>query len=110
LCPGLDQRVPRPLLPVRSLLVSGVNENQQWIQSRPPQWAASFFSRAPTHLEVLDWKIGGGFYVKATLPNVAPENISGFKTKNDAIRWVQNDSTVWLHTRQDVIEKKEVAN
>jgi hypothetical protein len=38
--------------------------------------------------------IGGGFYVKAILPGAEPENISGFKTKNDAIRWVRNDSAL----------------
>ena len=57
--------------------------------------------------EVMEWKIGGGFYVKATLPNVAPENITGFETRNDAVRWIRNDSAAWLHTRQHVIEKKE---
>jgi hypothetical protein len=44
----------------------------------------------------MEWKIGGGFYVKATLPNVAPENITGFAAKNDAVRWVRNDSVSWL--------------
>jgi hypothetical protein len=53
--------------------------------------------------------IGGGFYVKATLPNSEPANITGFVTKNDAIRWIRNDSAAWLHTRQHVIEKKELA-
>jgi hypothetical protein len=54
--------------------------------------------------------IGGGFYVKATLPNVAPENIVGFETKNDAIRWVRNDSAAWLLARRRMLEKKEAAN
>jgi hypothetical protein len=45
-------------------------------------------------------QIGGGFYVKATLPNAIPENISGFVTKNDAIRWVRNDSAAWLQARR----------
>jgi hypothetical protein len=50
--------------------------------------------------EVMEWKIGGGFYVKVTLPNVAPENITGFETKNDAIRWVRNDTAEWLRKRR----------
>jgi hypothetical protein len=57
--------------------------------------------------EVLEWKIGGGFYVKATLPNLAPENISGFETKNDAIRWIRNDSAAWLQERRRSLEKQE---
>jgi hypothetical protein len=48
----------------------------------------------------MEWKIGGGFYVKATLPNVAPENITGFKTKSEAVRWVRNESLAWLHTKR----------
>jgi hypothetical protein len=59
--------------------------------------------------EVLERKIGGGFYVKATLPNTEPENITGFVTKNDAVRRIRNDSAAWLHARQHMIEKKEVA-
>jgi hypothetical protein len=45
-------------------------------------------------------KIGGGFYVKATLQNSVPENISGFATKNDAIRWVRNESAAWLRIKR----------
>jgi hypothetical protein len=56
--------------------------------------------------EVMEWKIGGGFYVKATLQNSAPENISGFATKNDAIRWVRNESVTWLHSQRHALEKK----
>lgn len=59
-------------------------------------------------LEVLGWKIGGGFYVKATLPSAEPENITGFATKNDALKWLRYDSAAWLHARR--IEKKEAAN
>src|SRR5450755_1141972 len=50
--------------------------------------------------EVIEWKIGGGFYVKATLPNAEPENITGFETKNNAIRWVRNESAAWLHKKR----------
>jgi hypothetical protein len=50
--------------------------------------------------EVMEWKIGGGFYVKVTLPNGAPENISGLATKNDAIRWIRNESVAWLRIKR----------
>ena len=36
--------------------------------------------------EIIEWKISGGFYVKATLANAEPENITGFATKNDALK------------------------
>jgi hypothetical protein len=72
-------------------------------------WEAKEKRDAKPIFEILEWKIGGGFYVKATLTNFTPENISGFETKNDAIRWIRNDSAAWLHTRQHVIEKKEAA-
>jgi hypothetical protein len=57
--------------------------------------------------EIIEWKIGGGFYVKATLPNAEPENITGFETKNDALKWLRYDSAEWLRVRR--IEKKEAA-
>ena len=53
-------------------------------------------------------QIGGGFYVKATLPNTEPENITGFGTKNDALKWLRHDSAAWLHAHR--LEKKEAAN
>jgi hypothetical protein len=56
----------------------------------------------------MEWKVGGGWYVKATLPNRDPENISGFATKNDALKWLRHDSTAWLHAKR--IEKKEAAS
>jgi hypothetical protein len=52
------------------------------------------------------WEIGGGFYVKATLPNSLPENISGFTTENEALLWVRNDSVAWLQARRSSLEKK----
>jgi hypothetical protein len=58
--------------------------------------------------EVMEWKIGGGWYVKATLSNIAPENITGFATKNDTLKWLRYDSAAWLHARQ--LEKKKAAN
>jgi hypothetical protein len=71
-------------------------------------WEAKESRDAKPIFEVLEWKIGGGFYVKATLPNRTPENIVGFATKNDAIRRIRNDSMAWRHSRKQVIEKKEV--
>jgi len=53
--------------------------------------------------EILEWKVGGGWYVKATLPSGEPENISGFETRNDAVRWVRNESAAWLHTRRATV-------
>ena len=61
-------------------------------------WEAKEKRHAKPVFEVMEWKIGGGFYVKVTLSKSAPENISGFKTKNDPIRWVRNESAVWLNT------------
>jgi len=49
--------------------------------------------------EILEWKIGGGFYVKVTLPNAIPENIEGFKSEAEAARWIKNESVVWLANR-----------
>jgi IS1 family transposase len=57
--------------------------------------------------EVMEWKIGGGWYVKATLPNAEPENITSFATKNDALKWLRYESAAWLHSRR--LEKKEAA-
>jgi hypothetical protein len=53
----------------------------------------------------MEWKVGGGFYVKTTLPNSLPENISGFATKNAALLWIKNESEAWLHQRR-ALEKK----
>jgi IS1 family transposase len=73
-------------------------------------WEAKEKREAKPVFEVMEWKIGGGFYVKATLPNVAPENITGFATRNDAVGWVRNESGAWLHARRHAQEKKEAAN
>jgi hypothetical protein len=76
--------------------------------TRNDAWEVKEKREARPVFEIMEWKIGGGFYVKATLPNSAPENVTGFVTKNDAIRWVRNDSAAWLHTHQHVIEKKKI--
>lgn len=53
--------------------------------------------------EVLGWKIGGGFYVKASLPNEIPVNIEGFNSEDEAWRWVKNEAKIWLHNRKNAI-------
>jgi hypothetical protein len=50
--------------------------------------------------EIHEWKIGGGFYVRATLPDGTVERIEGFATEGQAGRWIRNESTVWLNDRQ----------
>jgi hypothetical protein len=50
--------------------------------------------------EILEWKIGGGFYVKMTTPYSAPVNIEGFKTEAEAATWIKNESSVWLYSRR----------
>ena len=47
--------------------------------------------------EVEEWKIGGGFYVRATLTDGTSERIEGFATEGEAGRWIKNESAVWLH-------------
>jgi IS1 family transposase len=49
--------------------------------------------------EVEKWAIGGGYYVRATLPDGTVERIEGFATEGEAARWIRNDSTAWLHTK-----------
>lgn len=50
--------------------------------------------------EVEQWKIGDGYYVRATLLDGTVERIEGFKTEGEAGRWIRNESLVWLHERQ----------
>jgi hypothetical protein len=50
--------------------------------------------------EVCEQKIGGGYYVRATLPNSAPEQVRSFDTEGEAARWIKNESKVWLHSRR----------
>jgi len=58
----------------------------------------------------LKWKIGGGWYVKATLPNAEPQNITGFQSGGEALRRIRNESAGWLHARRRALEKIEAAN
>lgn len=50
--------------------------------------------------EVKSWKIGGGFYVKVSFPDETPEDIQGFNSENEALRWIRNESAVWLFERR----------
>lgn len=52
--------------------------------------------------EVERWKIGGGFYARATLADGTIDRIEGFATEGDAGRWIKNESVVWLHERRQV--------
>ena len=52
--------------------------------------------------EIEEWKIGGGFYVRATLLDGTSERIEGFATKGEAATWIKNESVVWLHGRQPI--------
>jgi hypothetical protein len=49
--------------------------------------------------EIEQWKIGGGYYVRATLPDGTVDRIEGFTTEGEAARWIKNESVVWLDNR-----------
>jgi len=49
--------------------------------------------------EVGEQKIGGGYFVRVTLPDTAPEQIFGFAAEGDAWRWIKNESAAWLYAR-----------
>jgi IS1 family transposase len=65
-------------------------------------WEAKEKREAKPMFEVMEWKIGGGWYVKATLPNAEPENITGFETKADALRWIRYESQMWLKAKNRI--------
>ncbi len=50
--------------------------------------------------EVEQWAIGGGYYVRATLPDGTVDRIEGFATGGEAGRWIKNESGTWLHLRR----------
>ena len=50
--------------------------------------------------EILQWAIGGTYYVRATLTDGTVDRIEGFATESEAWRWIRNDSTMWLHARR----------
>ncbi len=49
--------------------------------------------------EVIQWAIGGGWYVRATLTCGTIERIEGFVTEGAAGQWIRNESVVWLANR-----------
>lgn len=51
--------------------------------------------------EIDFWRIGGGYFVRATLPNGTVDRIEGFASEAEASRWIKNESVVWLHERQN---------
>jgi IS1 family transposase len=51
--------------------------------------------------EVEEWKIGGGFYVRATLADGNVERIEGFATSGAAATWIKNESIAWLHAQRN---------
>ena len=53
--------------------------------------------------EIDEWKITGGFYVRATLEDGTTERIEGFATEDDAARWIRNDSLAWLHAHGQTV-------
>ncbi|MCC6946307.1 MAG: DDE-type integrase/transposase/recombinase [Bradyrhizobiaceae bacterium] len=63
-------------------------------------WEAKEKRDAAPIFEVCEWKIGGGFYVRATLPGQEPERIEGFATEAEAARWIRNESKPWIFSRR----------
>ena len=53
--------------------------------------------------EIDEWKITGGFYVRATLEDGTVERIEGFATEGEAATWIRNESVVWLHARRKLV-------
>src|SRR5208282_4510140 len=51
--------------------------------------------------EVDEWKIGGGYYVRATLPDGTVDRIEGFATEAEAGRWIKNQSSIWVHEKRE---------
>jgi IS1 family transposase len=54
--------------------------------------------------EIEEWKIGGGFYVRATFADGTAERIDmpSFVTEGAAARWIRNESVTWLHARKKI--------
>jgi len=53
--------------------------------------------------QIIQWKIGSGWYVRITLPNEEPILMDGFTSENDAALWIKNDSAAYLHKRRQQI-------
>jgi hypothetical protein len=43
---------------------------------------------------------GGAWCVHAEFPDGTSEDISGFKTENEANQWIAKDLQLWLETRE----------
>ena len=52
--------------------------------------------------EVEQWAIGGGYYVRATLPDGTVDRIEGFATEGEAARWIKNKSSVSFLQRRKI--------
>jgi IS1 family transposase len=52
--------------------------------------------------EIEEWRIGGGYYVVATLPDGTSERVETdtFATEGEAAAWIKNESVVWLHAKR----------
>jgi IS1 family transposase len=50
--------------------------------------------------EIDEWKITGGFYVRATLEDGTVERIDGFSTEMEAATWIKNDSVIWVYDKR----------
>jgi IS1 family transposase len=57
--------------------------------------------------EAVQWAIGGGWYVRATLTDGTVKRIEGFPSEGEAGRWIRNESDAWLHGQR---ESKEAAS
>jgi IS1 family transposase len=57
--------------------------------------------------EIDYWRIGGGYYVRATLPDGTVDRIEGFADETEAARWIKNESIVWLHEKKLKLERDQ---
>jgi hypothetical protein len=46
--------------------------------------------------EPVEMKVGNGWYVLATLLRGGPIQLGGFKTEDEARKWIEAKSAVWL--------------
>jgi IS1 family transposase len=50
--------------------------------------------------EVDHWRIGGEYFVRATMADGTVDRIGGFATEAEAARWIRNESVAWLHSQK----------
>jgi hypothetical protein len=65
-------------------------------------WEAKEKRDARPIFEVCEQRIGGGYYVRVTMPGCEPEQIQTFPTEGEAGRWIRNESAAWLYARRAV--------